>query len=188
MDTNMIESLLRSEFEASLPGRVDRYARSRVHPIIPNDFFAAASSECRNLFVAGDFYGCITLAQSVGEGLARFLAEKNGLPVAKEYAAQVNILQKDRSSPVISPAAFQAFRSLHGHPSGDRNDFHHLNADVEQDRLELDARAAACIECLYTIESEVFAVDVIDGMINPRHAKYWPSDGSDSIAVFARFM
>ena len=85
MTPEEIEAPLRSRFEAELPARIDRYAKSRVHPVIPDGYFAAASSECRKLFVDGNFYGCITLAQAVAEGLARFVAEKSGMPVVDDH-------------------------------------------------------------------------------------------------------
>ena len=186
MTQEEIERSLRSHFEAELSGRVERYARARVQGIIPDGFFAAASSECREHFVAGKFYGCITLAQSVAEGLAKFIAEKNGLEVVEDHGRQINILQRDRSAPTISKEAYAAFRQIVGRPHEDRNEFHHLNASVEQDYRTLEARALECIESLYVMESEVFAVSYGEaGRINPVHRQYWSQDG-DNLAVFPR--
>jgi hypothetical protein len=182
-----IESNLRGRFGAGLQSRVHRYAKSRVHEIIPAGFFAAASTECRELFVAGCFYGCITLAQSVAEGLARFIAEKNSLQVVEDYRHQINLLQRNRSAPTISNQAYEAFRQIFGRPREDRNDFHQLNATVEQDNRVLESRALQCIESLYRIESEVFAIKHgVEGTIIPVHPQYWPIDGRD-MAVFLRF-
>lgn len=49
--------------EAKFAARAARAGRTRVHGIIPQHFFSAASSECRELFIDGHFYGCISLAQ-----------------------------------------------------------------------------------------------------------------------------
>lgn len=182
MTSEEIESDLRSQFQAELPSRVERYGKSRVHGIIPNGYFAAASSECRDLYVGGQFYGCITLAQSVAEGLAKFIAEKNGMPQVEEHAAQVNIIRKRGNPPPISELTSRAFKAIRGE---DRNDFHHLDSDIEQDYIKLDARALACLEGLYRIESEVFAFQVIDGRIDPIHHRYWPQDG-EALQVFLR--
>jgi hypothetical protein len=59
--------------DARLPGRAERTERSRVHEVIPNHFFSAASSECRETFIDGHYYACVSLAQAVAEGLVRFL-------------------------------------------------------------------------------------------------------------------
>jgi len=185
MMPNDIEQNLRSHFEAEIPGRVARYNRPRVHGIIPDGFFAAASSECRELYIAGKFYGCITLAQSVAEGLAKLIADKNGIGPAEDHRQQINHLQRDRSAPAISTAAYAAFRQIMGRPHEDRNDFHHLNASVEQDYGKLDARALECIDALHVIESEIFAYKMDDGRITPIHSQYWLQDG-DSLQVFVR--
>jgi hypothetical protein len=177
-DREYIECQLRNMFEAELSGRVERYARVKVHPVIPHGFFSAASSECRDLFVACNFYGCITLAQSVAEGLAKFIAEKKGLGVVKDYRSQVNILQKDRANPAISNAAYAAFRKIHGDPKEDRNDFHHLN--------KLEARAEECIHALYDIESDLFAFESPDGTLHPKCPEFWPPSGPDTTLVYVR--
>ena len=180
-----IETELRRRFKADLPGKVERYAKSRVHSQIPSEFFASASSECRNHFVDGNYYGCITLAQSVAEGLARFVAQRAGLRVVEDYHAQINILQ-DKNGPgrAISTAGFQAFRLIH---ANDRNDFHHLDVNIEQDRQLLEARALECVEALYTIESEVFAFDVKEGIICPKQRRFWPKPTPEGfVRVFVR--
>jgi hypothetical protein len=140
-ENEQVEVLLRSIFDGELKGRVQRYLRVKVHPVIPHEFFSAASSECRDMFVAGNFYGSISLAQAVSEGLARFIAEKKGLPVAKEHGRQINILQEDRGNSAISGSVYSAFRRIRGRPREDRNDFHHLNKNVEQDYAALEKRA-----------------------------------------------
>ena len=44
---------LKSHDQARLAGRADRATRTSVHGIIPGRFFAAASSECRDIFIDG---------------------------------------------------------------------------------------------------------------------------------------
>jgi hypothetical protein len=185
MTREEIEDHLRRTFEAELPGRIDRYDKSRVHPVIPDGYFAAASSECRDSFVSGNFYGCIVLAQSVGEGLAHFIAETNGLRQVDDHLQQINILQHEGSHPPISPGAYKGFRDIRGK---DRNDFHHLNPNIEQDRLKLEARSLACLEGLFAVESEVFAVEFVgEGRIRHVHPQYWPTRGNET-EVFVRFI
>ncbi len=179
-----IERELRNWFEAELPGRIERRLGSQVHSPIPLDFFSAASSECRELFVNGNFYGCITLSQSVAEGLAKFIAARSKLSVVEDFGQQINILQGKNVERMISKDAYAAFRRIHG---TDRNDFHHLNKEIEQDWRELEKRAKACIEALYAIESEVFAIEWDNGKIIRVQPKYWPepADNGDML-VFIR--
>lgn len=174
------ERWLRAHFEAGLERKVDRYLASRVHTPIPHLFLSAASSECRDHFVDGDFYGCITLAQSVAEGLSKFLAEKKGIPIKKDFEVRV---QRLRQAGVITPAAEQAFLAIHG---ADRNDFHHLNKNIEQDYLLLEKRAGEIIANLYQIESEVFGDGLKDGAIIPTFPEYWPSSEPGTLNAWMR--
>jgi hypothetical protein len=48
--------------EARREERAARAARTSVHGVIPAQFFAAASSECRNVFIDGHYYACISLS------------------------------------------------------------------------------------------------------------------------------
>ena len=161
--------------------QTERHLRAKVHNTIPHEFFSAASAECKEMYVTGCFYGCITLCQSVAEGLSKFLAEKNTLPVKTGFPERVGRL---KNAGVISDAAAGAFDTVHGE---DRNDFHHLNNNVEQDHEKLAARALECLDALYTVESEVFAYDLHEGRIKPRNEKYWPRKGEDSLHAYVPF-
>ena len=69
----------------------------------------------------------------------------------------------------------------------DRNDFHHLNKEVEQDFLKLEARAEECVNHLHTIESEVFAYSVDKpGKLSLRTPGYWPAGGEGLAQVNLR--
>src|SRR5687767_7035456 len=72
-DAQWKQEQLQKVDEARLPARLERVARTSVHELIPNHFFSAASSECRDAFIDGHFYACVSLAQAVAEGLVRFL-------------------------------------------------------------------------------------------------------------------
>ena len=179
-EANLAEETLRDHFDLTIDRQVQRHIRAKVYGIIPLDFFSAASAECKNMYVAGSFYGCITLCQSVAEGLSKFLAEKNDIPVKKVFTDRIGRLSNDG---VISDTAADAFNAVHGK---DRNDFHHLNKDIEQDNQKLDERALECLDALFTVESEVFACDMPDGRIQPKNEKYWPSGGKGTLKVYVR--
>ena len=114
---------LESHDQARLERRVDRAARTSVHGMIPGEFFAAASSECREVFIDGHYYACISLSQAVAEGLATFLGDFHGVGAKKDPRKRV---QRLLSRGVITQTALEAFDRVW---SNDRNTFHHLNPD-----------------------------------------------------------
>jgi hypothetical protein len=61
-EANWKTDQLKRHDEVRLSGRAERAARTEVHGVIPNHFFSAASSECRDAFIDGHYYGCISLA------------------------------------------------------------------------------------------------------------------------------
>jgi hypothetical protein len=138
------EEDIRQRLEVDIAGRNDRFLKSKVHPIIPHAYFSAASSQCRDMFVNGTFYGCITLAQSVAEGLARFVAQKSGLvwsglSRADQHSSDGSHIAGDFDN------AYAAFLELHGRPKEDRN---HPSPDEATSRLRA-VNLRRCIEALY---------------------------------------
>lgn len=176
------ERYLRNRFEQSLTAQLDRYLQARVHEVIPGHFFSKASAECRDLFVFAHYYGCISLAQAVSERLSMFLAGVNQHRKVNDYRTRVRRLSE---AGAISRASLDSFLAVWG---TDRNDYHHLNSTVETDYARLHERAWGCVEALYVIESDVFAFDINDGRIVPRHPKYWPQIETGLTDVFLRFV
>ena len=179
-ESNWKRSQLKSGDAVRFQGRAERADKTRVHGIIPLQFFAAASSECRELFIDGHFYGCVSLAQAVAEGLTRFLASCHQIRLGKDCLRRA---RKLRSADVISQEALQAFEVIWGN---DRNTFHHLNDNVPTDPAALEQRAWECVDGLYVVESEVFAFDVQEGAIVPKDARYWPQTDSELARVHLR--
>ena len=166
--------------EARLSGRAERAARTEVHGVIPNHFFAAASSECRDLFIDGHYYGCISLAQAVAEGLATYLGRLHQVGAKKDPQQRVRRLQ---TKGAITDGSMKAFLLIWG---TDRNTFHHLNEDVPTDYGELEQRAESCVRALLAIESELFAFSINEGRLVPTHPIYWPKTDSEHVDVFLR--
>lgn len=163
------EEFLRQRFEQTLPDRVRRRQSAPVHGAIPGEWFAAATRECRDLYVDGHFYGAVCLTQAVAEGISKFLTIRNGYRDTGNQNSR-NAMLKKRN--VISLEAYRAFKVIEG---GDRNDYHHLNASIETDFEKLEVRASECVRSLFTIQIEVFAFSVGEGgtmvVANPQ---YWP--------------
>lgn len=168
--------------EARRAARADRAARTQVHGIIPGEFFAAASSECRDVFIDGHYYACISLSQAVAEGLTRFLGDFHKVGAKKDPRKRVQQLHSKRA---ISRAAVDAFGRIWGN---DRNTLHHLNPDIPTDHQLLERRAEDCVAALFEIESELFAFDVVDGGIAPKTPEYWPKTDAQHMGVFLRLM
>ena len=161
------EKEMRASFDASLPHRLERAARVNLQNIIPAHWFAAAASECAGMYIAGFFYGAISVAQAYVEALSKFLAEHHRIPARKDSEQRCRRLQK---SGFLSKAAMKAAVAV----LDSRNAFHHLNRDVPQQYNELQARAEQCINHLHTIESEVFAYSIeVPGEMTFHKPEYW---------------
>jgi len=171
---------LESHDQARLAGRADRATRTSVHGIIPGRFFAAASSECRDIFIDGHYYARISLSQAVAEGLAQFLGDLHNVRAKNDPKKRV---QRLLSKGVITRTACDAFDRIWGN---DRNTFHHLNPDILTDYEELERRADDCVNALLKIESEVFAHEIIEGQIAPKNPAYWPKTDPKHMKVFLR--
>jgi hypothetical protein len=179
-ESNWKTEQLRRHDEARLAGRAERAARTEVHGVIPNQFFSAASSECRDVFIDGHYYGCIALAQAVAEGLSGYLGGLHQIGAKKDTKLRVQRLHKKGA---ISAGSLNAFLRIWGN---DRNTFHHLNQDVPTDYSELERRAEECVKLLLEIESELFAFDINEGRIVPKHLIYWPKSDAEHTEVFLR--
>lgn len=171
MDKDALAKLMRASFEANLSQRLARSSRVNLQSVIPSHWFSAATSECQSMFTAGQFYGAISVAQAYTEALSTYLCDRHSIGGNRKDALkrwEKLLLKKIVDAPVCD-AARAVF--------SDRNDFHHLNKEVEQDYLKLEKRAEDCVNFLYTIESHVFAHAFNEGSIVPKHPERWPHAG-----------
>jgi len=172
---------MRASFEASLPHRLSRVSRVQLQNIIPAHWFAAAASECAGMYIAGFFYGAISIAQAYVEALTRFLAEHHRTRTQNDPPKRCHYLNREG---LLSDTALAAALAI----LSERNDFHHLNKSVEQEYKKLESRAADCINQLHTIESEVFAYSFgpEPGKVALEKPDYWPSGGEGLAQVNLR--
>ena len=163
---------MRSSFEAGLLSRVRRASKVKLQNIIPAHWFATAASECIGMYIAGFFYGAISVAQAYVEALSRFLAEHHRTRMPNDTEERCKYLHREG---IISAEALNAALAI----LGDRNDFHHLNKQVTQEYEQLEARAAECVNHLHSIEAEVFAYSFgpEPGKVMLSKPDYWPSGG-----------
>lgn len=178
-EKEFLKQKIKSSLKTDIENRVQRGLLTKVHPVIPFHYFSFASSECRDLFIDGHFYGCISLCQAMVEALTRFLSKTKELSIG-DVRARISTLYKNH---VISLQIRDACKKIH---ANDRNTIHHLNEDTETDYQTLLSRAEECVNALYDIESEVFGYTMKDGAIVPKHPEYWPMAGPNTASIFIR--
>jgi hypothetical protein len=166
MQRIIAEDSIKQEFAQTLASRVERYLKVKQPVMVPYTEFAPASAECALLFRDGHYYGCISLSQALAEAIARFLCHRNRWKPKKNFEENVGRLQVGR---FISEEIKDKFLKIWEN----RDDYHHLNPNIELDREKLETLAYEKVVLLKEIESEVFRVSVADGSIDPKNTKYW---------------
>lgn len=177
MERVQTKDTLKQMFELTLDERIERHLEVKPHGIIPNSHFAAVSAECYSLYQDGHYYGTISLTQAVAEALLRFLCEKNEL----EVSSPENNVGKLKKKSMISASLAGLFSNIRKN----RDDYHHLNPQIEQDRQKLAALAKEKLTDLRDIEKELFAYTTNNGKLVPKYQKYWDQTGN-TIPVFLR--
>lgn len=173
-----LKGTLQQEFGFSLEQRIERYLSLKPHEIIPNSHFAAVSAECHLLYRDGHYYGTISLTQAVAEALVKFLCQVNGWKPCKEFEKNLRQLEKRGKITENLKTLFVTIWQR-------RDDYHHLNPKIEQDRQKLEALAKQKLSCLKKVEEELFAYSTNNGKLVPKYSKYWDQkDGK--MPVFLR--
>lgn len=166
----MNKSELRTELlgrcEADVDEKVERYSAVEPHGIIPSRHFAPASSECSLLFRDGHYYGCISLVQGVAEALVRFMCEKRLGNAHGDFARNVRNLEEQGHLTADDSSALMEIWEQ-------RNTYHHINADIETGRLELEQLARRKTQLLIKVEKSLFAHGVNAGHIVPKNPDLW---------------
>lgn len=168
---------LRQVDEQSLDARVNRYLEIDHAGIIGNHYFAAASSECINLYRDGHFIATVMATQAVNEGILKFLKERNGLCCHKHEDLMRSLRQKDIITQTCADASEQIWASF-------RNDVHHMNPKVST--IPFPTLAKKNLQSLAVVEGEVFGVDIVDGKLHPKQPKYWDIQSDGTVPVFLR--
>jgi hypothetical protein len=169
---------IKQEFEQTLLERVKRYLQVKPHGIIPNAPFAAPSSECSLLFRDGHYYACIALVQAVAEAIVRYICDINFNSHDKVFEKNIEKLYKRK---FIDKELRESLLQIWGK----RDDYHHLNSNLEKDRQALENLAREKVMLLNKIESSIFKFEVKNGVLIPKYPKYWNINGNQ-IEVFLR--
>jgi len=174
-----VVSDLRSEFEATVAERAERYLRAQHHGVVAGTPFAGASSESIRLFRDGHFYGCISLSQAVGEAVVRHMCRSNRWKPAENFEENVTTLKRRR---FIDGRLERLLLDIWRY----RDDYHHLKDNIEVDRKKLERLAFVKIRALAEIEAVVFAYSFAAGRLVLKHPQYWPKPAKDRVGVFLR--
>lgn len=178
-----LEDTLKGEYLGTLNERIERYLELDFTKITPNEHFASISAECIRLYRDGYFFACIALCQAVAEAIVRLICERNerGSPHFVKFETNIRKLKKLKNG--IPADWIETFERIWEN----RNDFHHLNPEVPTQKEKLREIAKDKIVALVEVESKVFAFDVIQGAISPKHPQYWPKLQNGLLNVFLRF-
>ena len=169
---------LKADFDATLSERVKRYINVKPHEISPDQHFAVVSGECAKLYRDGHFYGCIALTQAVAEALVRFLCERNRWRPVNRFERNVEKLRIRTNIPAeMLDSLLKIWEN--------RDDYHHLNRNIETDRHVLNNLAQEKARLLTEVEGEVFHYTISNGKLAPKYPKYWDITG-DQVQVFLR--
>ncbi len=174
-----MEESIKQEIEQTLSLRAQRYLKVKPHGIVPYTQFAPVSAECTLLFRDGHYYGCITLAQSVAEAIARFLCQKNSWRPEKSFEKNIiKLLNRNIISEKLKNKFFKIWEN--------RDDYHHLNKNIEVQRTILEEISYEKVLLLKEIESEIFKFTSKNGKLIPENKKYWELHKNGTIPVFLK--
>jgi hypothetical protein len=199
-----IKDQLRQASEQILDARADRHLEIDHQGIIGNHHFAAASSECINVYCDGHYISAVMASQAVNEGIIKFIAERNGIarhitqpqsrlkaffrrlfrcsvpPTAKTKSLEELVEEFVRTG-ILSTVAGEAAKRILG---SFRNDVHHMNPKVAS--IPFSDLAKRNLQDLAAIEREIFEVDFDNGRLLPKQPKYWDIQQTGTVPVFLR--
>jgi hypothetical protein len=165
VEKRRVEDRLRQEFEQTLFSRIQRWLSVKPHHLISYNYFSRVSSECYLLYRDGHYYGCISLTQSVAEALVKQLHTVHIQTKYDNYEKTIKQLQVKKILVDLLPLLTDIWSK--------RNDYHHLNATIEDDIAKLQELAKAKIEKLNIIEKEVYSFTTNHGKLVAKYPQYW---------------
>lgn len=168
---------LRQACEQTLDERVDRYLEIDHQGIIGNHYFAAASSECINLYRDGHFIATVMASQAVNEGILKFIAERSNIQARNHEELMEMLVTVGLISSDCADASERIWRSF-------RNDVHHMNPKVAS--IPFKQLAKQNLQALAAVEREIFAVNIEQGKLLPKQPKYWDVQKDGTVPVFLR--
>ena len=182
-----LKSEMRAALEQTIEIRVERYLEVEHQGVIPNHHFAAASSECINLYRDRYLLSAVMVSQSVTEGIWKFVLERNQIQPKKlkagvgkkmERPAVAAVLVKQK---IISTECAEAFVRIW---LSFRNDVHHMNPRVST--VPFRELARQNMVDLAAIEREIFSFTFSNGNLVPVQPRYWDLLADGTTSAFLR--
>lgn len=170
---------LRDSCDQTLTARVARYLEVGYQEIVPNHHFAAASSECIDLYRDGFFLSAVMVSHAVNEGIWKFVLDRNDIPREGPFDDQVRTLP---GRGIVSRESVEAFARIWG---SFRNDVHHMNPQVSS--IPFEALAKRNLKDLALVEREIFATSTTAEGLVPTHPQYWDLGANGVAQAFLRF-
>lgn len=165
--------------EQTREGRVERNLEVERQRIIGSYHFAAASTECIDLYTHGFFIATVMTTQAVNEGIFRFVAERNN--IKHNNMPHSALLQTLKDGGTITQDCFDASEQIRG---SYRNDVHHMNPPVAE--IDFPELAKKNIHNLAVIECEIWATNFDNGKVITIQPKYWDINPDGTITVALR--
>jgi hypothetical protein len=161
----LMEESIKQEIEQTLSLRAQRYLKVKPHGIVPYTQFAPVSAECILLFRDGHYYGCI--------------CQKNFWKPEKDFEKNINkLLNRNFISEKLKNKFLKIWEN--------RDDYHHLNPNIEIQRIKLEEISYEKVLLLKEIESEIFKFFLKNGKLIPENKKYWELQKNGTIPVFLK--
>jgi hypothetical protein len=179
-ERNRIRSDLTQKFESTLDQRIERYLAINHQKMTSNPCFAAASAECIRLYMDGHFISTVMMTQAVGEGIRKFIVERNGIQPGDGKNGEDVVADLQRKG-IITQECANAFNQIR---RSFRDDVHHMNPKVV--KIPFPDIAERNISDLALIESEIFAVRIVNGAISPQQPMYWDISDDGTTSVYLR--
>ena len=173
-----LQDSLRSLLEQTIEQRIERYLEIDHQGIVGGHHFAAASSECINLYRDGYFISAVMVSQAVNEGIIKFVAERNGI---KEKKVNNELMDQFGKMGIMTQECIEASKRIWG---SFRNDVHHMNPQVAS--IPFQEIAKRNLQDLAVIEKEIFGADFKNGMLVPHQPRYWDIQKGGTAPVFLR--
>jgi hypothetical protein len=169
---------MREDLERTLDERVARYVEVAHQGIVPNHHFAAASSECIDVYRDGHLLSAVMVSQAVTEGIWRFVLERNEIQSDRDRPAlAATLVERKILSNDCAEAFGRIWRSF-------RNDVHHMNPGVSA--VPFKELARRNLIDLAVIEREIFGVTFDNGKLVPLQPRYWDLRENGTTSVFLR--
>ncbi len=181
---------LQARFNSTIDQKVERYLEIVHQEIIGAHHFAAASSECIRVYVDGHFISAVMVSQAVNEGIVRFIAERNNIPLhldndKSKTKGIPEIIDTLEQKNIITRACAEASREI---CRSFRNDVHHMNPKVAEIETHFKDLAKHNLQNLAKVEREIFGSDTApNGALILRQPKYWDFDKNGKTGAYLRF-